>query len=171
MKHIEKLVDFENFKMNEMVLPVINIDEILNNVEEVRNNTQKKTLSVIFKTFEQYIDLVDKKQHHFKIHDIKGDIMNNNRISFDVYIYNDPDLEQIQKNIIFYAVSEFFLNLPTIVNVFGIDLNVASFIDKEELKNIITQKITKEETIKIITQIININYKGYINNCYIWSNE
>jgi len=157
--------------LNEINLPVIKIDEILNNVEEIKTNAQKRTLSVIFKTFEQYIDLADKKRHHFKIHDIRGDIMNNNRITFDVYIYNDMDIQQIQKNIVFYAISEFFMNLPTIINTFGMDLNVASFVNKEELKNVIEQKITKDDTIKIITQIINMNYKGYLNNCHVWSND
>lgn len=102
---------------------------------------------------------------------MSGDIMVNNRVTFDAFIFNDPDLEQIIKNIIYFGVSEFFVNLPDTINVFGIDMKVSSFINKDELKTVLEQNITKDETIRIITEVLGFKYDGYLHNCYVWSNK
>ena len=95
MKNIQPLNEFFNSeKLNEVKLPTMRLDEIIDDITQVNNNTLKRVLVSYYKTYDDYIDLTDKKKHFFKVHDMVGDIMNNNRVSFDVCIYEKQDLDR-----------------------------------------------------------------------------
>ena len=108
---MESIKNFEQFfeskKLYEMNLPVMKLTEIIDDVTVISDNTLKKVLVSFFKTYDEYIDVSDKKQHIFKVHDMVGDIMNNNRVSFDVCIFDKGDLDRIKINLVDVAISEF----------------------------------------------------------------
>jgi hypothetical protein len=108
-------------KLYEVNLPVMKLDEILDDVTQITNDTLKRVLVSFYKTYADYIDLNDKKKHLFKVHDMVGDIMNNNRVSFDVCIFEKGDLERIKENLVDFAIGEFHNELPNSLNIFGIN--------------------------------------------------
>lgn len=169
MKEVKSFDEFK--KLNEIKLPILKIDEILDDVSVIKNNTLRSVLVTFYKTFQDYIDLVSKKHHQFRINDLSGDILNNNRVSFDAYIYDINDINQIRKNIIDYSVGEFLSNLPLNINVFGMDLKTSSFINKEELKTSFEMTISLDETINIISAILNFKFESKFNDFYIFSSK
>ena len=172
MKNIKSLNEFFNSeKLNEVKLPTMKLDEIIDDVKHVNNNTLKRVLVSYFKTYDDYIDLTDKKKHLFKVHDMVGDIMNNNRVSFDVCIFDKDDLSRIKTNLVDFAIGEFHNELPNSLNIFGIDMKPSSFVNKEELKTVFDGIFINEEIVKIITGILGYNFDGQFNDFFIWSNK
>ena len=177
MKNMKNIQHINNFfesniqKLYEVNLPVMKIEEILDDVTQVNNDTLKRVLVSYFKVYDDYIDLTDKKKHLFKIHDMSGDIMNNNRVSFDVCIFEKQDLTQIKENLVDFAVGEFHSELPNTLNIFGIDMKPSSFINKEELKFVFEGIFVPEEIVKIISNILDYKYEGQFNDFFIFSNK
>ena len=170
MEH--NITKFTQYQMiNEMKLPIMKLDEILDEVSKVSNKTLKTVLVTYFKTYLEYIDLTDKSKHIFRINDMSGDILNNNRASFDVIIFDKNDIQQIKMNIIDYSVGEFYTTLPEEVDVFGISMKPSSFINKEELKVVFDGQITDQVTIDIISNVTKFNYLEQFNDFFIWSNK
>lgn len=164
---------FENFsqKLYEVNLPIMKLDEIIDDVTVVTNDTLKRVLVSYYKTYDDYIDVIDKKKHIFRIHDMTGDILNNNRVSFDVCIFDTQDIERIKNNLVDCAIGEFHKELPNTLNIFGLDLKPSSFINKEELKIVFQQVFVLEEVIKIINEILGWKVEGQFNDFYIFTNK
>lgn len=171
IQHIDKFFENKLEKLYEINLPVMKLSEILDDVTQVNDNTLKRVLVSYYKTYDDYIDLVDKKKHFFKVHDMIGDIMNNNRVSFDVCIYDKQDLERIKTNLVDFAIGEFHNELPNTLNIFGIDMKPSSFINKDELKTVFEGIFTHQEVVTIITNILGWKFDGQFNTFYIWSNK
>jgi len=164
---------FESFsqKLYEVKLPVIKLDEIIDDVTVITNDTLKRVLVSYYKTYDDYIDVTDKKKHLFKVHDMAGDILNNNRVSFDVCIFDKQDIDRIKKNLVDFAIGEFHKELPNSLNIFGIDVKPSSFINKEELKVVFEEVFLPQEVIKIIESILNWRFEGQFNDFYLWSSR
>jgi len=167
-----KIKKFSQYEvLNEMKLPIMKLEEILDDVSKVSNKALKTTLVTYFKTYLEYIDLTDKTKHIFRINDMTGDILNNNRTSFDAIIFDQFDIQQIKTNIIDYSVGEFYTTLPETVDVFGISMKPSSFVNKEELKNVFDGQITDQVTIDIISSVTGFKFMKKLNDFYIWSNQ
>jgi hypothetical protein len=163
------LIKFENFKsINEIHLPVFKIDEICNNIDKA-NVIHKRLLAVYYKCNEKFIDIINKDTHHFKVNDMSGNIMGNNRVVFDAFVYSDTEIKQISDNLVEYSVNEFMKLLPNELNIFGIELKPESFIDKEKIKEIFVAMFIEKEVIRVITEILNLDYKGKTTIFHIWS--
>ena len=169
MENMKKFSDFET--LNEMKLPILKLDEILDDVSKVSNKTLKTVLVTFFKTYLEYIDLTDKNKHIFRINDMTGDILNNNRASFDAIIFDQFDIQQIKTNIIDYSVGEFYSTLPESVDVFGVSMKPSSFINKEELHSVFEGQITDQAAIDIISNVTGFKFLKHFNDFYIWSNQ
>ena len=171
-RYIRNITKFTNYNtINEMKLPIMKLDEILDEVSKVSNKTIKTVLVTFFNIHLEYIDLTDKSKHIFRINDMSGDILNNNRASFDVIIFDKNDIQQIKMNIIDYSIGEFYTTLPEEVDVFGVSMKPSSFINKDELKTVFEGQITDQVTIDIISNITKFNYLDKFNEFFIWSNK
>jgi hypothetical protein len=162
---------FNNFKpLNEITLPTLKIDEILDDVP-TSTSLMKNVLATYYKTYEEYIDIVDKNKHIYKIYDLSGEIMNNNRSYFNSCIFEKQDIHKIKQNIIDYSIGEFHYNLPNNLNIFGIDLKPSSFINKEDLKMSFDNTITIQDTLNIIGNILGYERMEQFNDFYIWTSK
>ena len=169
-----KFNDFLNEEyqlLTEMKLPIMKLDEILDGVTKVSNKTIKTVLVTYFKTYIEYIDLTDKKKHIFRVNDMTGDVLNNNRISFDVIVFDKSDLMTIKQNMIKFSISEFYSTLPATVNVFGIDMKPSSFINKEELNTVFEAQITNQVVADTIAGVTGFKFEKKFNDFYIWTNK
>jgi hypothetical protein len=173
---MEKTKTFEEFfvkgeKLYEIALPIMKIDEILQGVTPIQHDTAQKVIAAHYGTYTEYIDVVDKKRHHFKVNDMKGDVLNSNRVTFDVVCFYNSEMQQVRNNIINFAVSEFYMNIPEFLDIFGISLKPNSFINKEELKATFEGSIPIEHVIEIITNLLGYKYEGIKNDHYIWEKK
>jgi len=161
---------FDSKPINEINIPLIKIDELLDNIDQA-DNSYKKAVSQKYKSYEQYIDLVDKKKHHFKVHDMSGDIMGTNAVTFDVLCFTDNDVDTIRQNIIKYCIGDFFNQLPETLNIFGINMNPSSYVNKQTLNDTFTNTISTEQAINTIGMITGFYYDKKIDTFNVWTNK
>ena len=70
MKEILNITKFTEWNsLNEFQIPNVKLDEFFYNIK-LAGNKYTKTLIDYYKTYEQYIDLMDKKKHQYKINDM-----------------------------------------------------------------------------------------------------
>ena len=160
----------EWISLKEFVIPNVKLDEFLYNIKTA-NNKYIKTIVDYYKTYEQYVDLIDKRKHMFKINDISGDILGTECVVFKCIIFDREDIENIRENLITFALSDFYTDIPDSVDVFGIKLKPLSFINKESLKYSFQQTITFETVLNVITNLSDLNYENEYTGYYIWSNK
>lgn len=151
-------------------IPKMKLIEVLGGVDKASDNC-KKMLITFFKTYDTYIDHIDKGQHLFRVNDMSGDILNTNRVAFGVYIFKKNDIETIRQNIINVALSEYYTALPERLVVFGLELNTYSYVDKDALKITFDGAITTESTINIISEMTGYGYEGEHYDYSIWSDR
>jgi len=167
-----KIIKFSEFDViNEMKLPIMKLDELLDEVSKISNNTLKSVLVAYYKTYMEYIDLTDKTKHIFRVNDMTGDVLNNNRISYDVMIFDEADLQTIIKNTVDYSIGEFYNSLPNTIDVFGNVMNPSSFINKDELRDVFNGQLPEKSIIDIISGVTGFKYDNKYNTYYIWNNK
>lgn len=171
MKETLNITKFTEWKsINEFQLPNVKLEDFLYNIKIL---TPKYTKVIIdyYKTYEQFVDVVDKRKHQYKVNDLSGDILNSERVVFKCVIFDKEDIENIRENIITFSLSEFYSDIPDSINVFGISMKPLSFIDKESVKYSFQQIVTFDTVLNIITSLSNLNYENEYNNYYIWSDK
>ena len=154
----------------EFQIPNVKLDEFFYNIK-LATSKYTKTLVDYFKTYEQYIDLIDKKKHQYKINDMSGDILGTEKVVFKCSIFDKEDIENIRENLVTFALSEFYSDIPDSLNVFGIMMKPLSFIDKEKVKYSFQQTITFDTTINVISTLGNMIYDNEFNGYYIWTDK
>lgn len=168
IKKFDKYFEGKSEKIYEFKLPISKIDEILHDVPQINKNTYKSVLTGYYKTYDEYIDLIDKKKHLFKINDMTGDIMNNSRVVFDVIIFEKNDLEKIKDNIVEFSIGEFYTLMPNNLDVFGIVMKPTTFLDREELKSVFEQNIDINMTKDIVSNVTGFQFEKQFNDFFIW---
>ena len=171
MKEILNITKFTEWNsLMEFQIPNVKLDEFFYNIKTA-GKKHKNTLINYYKSYEQYIDLVDKRKHLFKINDLSGDILGTERVVFKSMIFDKEDIENIRENLVTFAMSEFYTDIPDSLNVFGIIVKPLSFIDKEGVKYAFQQTITFDTTLNVISTLGNMVYENEFNGYYIWSDK
>ncbi len=165
---IKKYTEYD--PINEFQVPNVKIDEFLYNIK-FAGKSHKNVLLTQYKTFDQYVDLIDKKKHVFKVNDLSGDILNSERVVFKSIVFDKDDIENIKENIVTYALSDFYSDMPDMLDIFGIQIKPITFIDKDAVKTTFEQIITFDQTITIISELSKFTYEGELNGFYIWSDK
>lgn len=156
--------------INEFKIPNVKLDDFLYNIK-FTSKSYTNILTSYYNTFEQYVDLVDKKKHLFKVNDLSGDILNSERVVFKVMVFTKSDIEHIQENIVTYCLSDFYSDIPDSLDIFGIKLKPLSFIDKKAVKVTFEQTVTFDQTITIISDLSGFKYESELNGFYIFSDK
>lgn len=166
--NIQKFTEWS--PLHEFQIPNVKLDEFFYNIKTAGN----KYLNVLveyYKTYDQYVDLMDKRKHLFKVNDMSGDILGSERVVFKCYIFDKEDIENIRENIVTFALSEFYSDIPDSLNVFGISMRPLSFIDKDSVKFSFQQTITFDTTLNVISTLSEMKYEGEYNGYYIWTDK
>jgi len=154
-----------------IVIPGIKIDEFIKDIDKA-GKEYKNILAGFYNTYENYIDIEDENKHIFKINDLTGDILNNNRVAFNSMVFEENQLnEKIKENIVLLSTQEFYSNLPNMINIYGIDIKPISFINKDELEFTFEGAITTQEVIRILSQSSGYKYDGEKDGYHIWSKK
>lgn len=170
-KEVKKFKDYFNNIINENENSgLMNMDDIVDGITPLRKS-HKQVISSKFNIPYDYIEIISKRKHQFKVHDMKGDVLGNARVSFDVYVFSDDDLQKITNNIEDYCVDEYCNRLPDTIDVIGIKLSPVAFIDKQKLKESVEKVITNKQTISIINQLTKIEYESKYGDFNIWTNK
>ena len=171
MKETFNITKFTEWSsLNEFQIPNVKLDEFFYNIK-LAGPKYTKTLVSYYKTYEQYLDLMDKKKHQYKVNDLSGDILGTEKVVFKCSIFDKEDIENIRENLVSFALSEFYSDIPDSLNVFGIVVNPLSFIDKEALKYTFQQTITFDTTLNVISTLGGMTYENEFNGYYIWSDK
>lgn len=169
-KDILKFNQYFSLNENKYYIPNVKLDEFLKNVEYAKG-AHIKAIEAYYNTYEQYISIEDKKKHFFKVNDITGDILNNNRVVLKAYCFHDNDLDVIKKNVIDYVMNSFYSELPENFNLFNINIPTVSYIDKTKLKEDLDENISKDTITKIISIVTKSEIKGVQNDFVIFEKK
>ena len=156
--------------LHEFQIPNVKLEEFFYNIK-LAGPKYTKTIVEYYKTYDQYVDLMDKKKHQYKINDLSGDILGTERVVFKCFLFDKEDIENIRENLVSFALSEFYSDLPDSLDVFGIKMKPLSFIDKEALKYSFQQTITFDTTLNVISTLGSMTYENEFNGYYIWSDK
>ena len=171
MKEILNITKFTEWRsLNEFQIPNVKLEEFFYNIK-LAGPKYTKILIDYYKSYEQYIDIIDKKKHMYKINDLSGDILGTERVVFKCFIFDKEDIENIRENLVTYALSEFYSEIPDSLNVFGIMTKPLSFIDKEAVKYTFQQTITFDTALNVISTLSKMTYENEFNGYYIWSDK
>lgn len=171
MKETLNITKFTEWNsLNEFQIPNVKLDEFFYNIK-LASPKYTKMIVDYYKSYEQYIDLIDKKKHLYKINDLSGDILGTERVVFKCRIFDKEDIENIRENLVTFAMSEFYSDIPDSLNVFGIAMKPLSFIDKEAVKYSFQQTITFDTTLNVISTLGEMTYENEFNGYYIWSDK
>ena len=168
INNIQKFTEWNS--LLEFQIPNVKLEEFFYNIK-LAGTKYTKTLVDYYKSYEQYIDIIDKKKHLYKINDMSGDILGTERVVFKSRIFDKEDIENIRENLVTFALSEFYSDLPDMIDVFGIKAKPLSFIDKEKVKYSFQQTITFDTTLNVISTIGEMTYENEYNGYYIWSDK
>ena len=150
MKNINEITKFTDWSpLYEFQIPNVKLDEFFYNIK-LAGPKYKKVLIDYYKSYDQYIDLMDKKKHQYKVNDMSGDILGSERVVFKCSIFDKEDIENIRENLVTFALSEFYNDIPDSLDVFGIKMKPLSFIDKDKVKYSFQQTITFDTTLNVI---------------------
>lgn len=156
---------FKNNINESFVIPGIKIDDIIKGLSDMCDE-YKKIVANHFNTDYKYVDKEDIRL--FKLNDLTGDILRNNRVILKVFIIHDDDVEQIRNNITDIIIKEFLSTLPNHLDIFSIEIKPSSFINIDDLTFTISNLITNEKIIDIIKNITDTMYKGYIDGYWLF---
>ena len=171
MKNINEITKFSDWSpLYEFQIPNVKLDEFFYNIK-IAGAKYTKILVDYYKTYEQFIDLLDKKKHLYKINDMSGDILGTEKVVFRAYIFDKEDIENIRENLVSFALSEFYSDIPDSLNILGINIKPLSFIDKEAAKYTFQQTITFDTTLNVISTLGEMTYENETNGYYIWSDK
>jgi hypothetical protein len=171
MKETLSITKFTEWSsLNEFLIPNVKLDEFLYNIK-LAAPKYTKVLTNYYKTPVQYVELVNKKQHEYKINDMSGDILGTEKVVFKCVIFDKEDIENIRENLVTFALAEFYREIPDSLNVFGITMKPLSFINKDTLKSTFQQNITFDTTLNIISTLGKMTYENEFNGYYIWSDK
>ena len=171
MKETLNITKFTEWSsLNEFQIPNVKLDEFFYNIK-LAGPKYTKMLVDYYKSYEQYIDLIDKKKHQYKVNDMSGDILGTERVVFKSVIFDKEDIENIRENLVTFALSEFYHEIPDSLDVFGIQMKPLSFIDKEKVKYSFQQTITFDTTLNVISTLGQMTYENEFNGYYIWSDK
>jgi Zn finger protein HypA/HybF involved in hydrogenase expression len=161
---------WDNFftRLNEASITILKLEELVSGLDPVSMG-YKKVLTHQFKTNIEYIDIIDKSKHQFRVNDIRGDIMNSNRVMFDVLIYNLSDLTHIQTNLVKACMEDFYRQIPENLDIFGIGLKPETYIDDHALEQHFKTHITLDETVKSIGSISGYKYEAKVDDYFIFT--
>jgi hypothetical protein len=157
-------------QLNEFLIPNVKLEEFFYNIK-LAGNKYTNVIINYYKTYEQYVDLIDKKKHLYKINDLSGDILGSERVVFKSMIFDKEDIENIRENLVTFALSEFYTDIPDSLNVFGISMKPLSFIDKDAVKYSFQQTITFDTTLNVISTLSEMKFENENNNYYIWTDK
>lgn len=161
--------EYCNSIINEFKIPTKNINDVMDNVDSADDIKYKNKLALYFKTNTNFIDCVDAKKHHFQINDISGNIMNSDRVVIDAIIFERNDIEIIHNNIIDYGINEFYMMLPTSIDVFGVSIKPSTFINRNELKKSLIKSIDPQVVIDFLSNITKLKFKDKFDTYFIFS--
>ena len=151
-----------------LIIPGLRLDQFLGGLDPA-TKVHKNVLAMFFNTYENYVDMDNPQDHIFKINDLTGDILNNGRVQFNAMIFGQQELESvIRNNIVKLAMTEFYDNLPNMINIFGIEMKPVSFIHKDDLQVTFESLLTIDELKRIITAVSGYSAVGERDGYFIW---
>ena len=168
INNIQKFTEWNS--LLEFQIPNVKLDEFFYNIK-IAGPKYTKMLIQYYKSYEQYVDLLDKKKHQYKINDMSGDILGTEKVVFKCFIFDKEDIENIRENLVSFALSDFYSNLPDSLDILGIKIKPLSFIDKEAAKYTFEQTITFDTTLNVISTLGEMTYENEFNGYYIWSDK
>lgn len=168
INNIQKFTEWNSIL--EFQIPNVKLEEFFYNIK-LAGPKYTKMLVDYYKSYEQYIELLDKKKHLYKINDLAGDILGTERVVFKSYIFDKEDIENIRENLVTFALSEFYSDIPDSLNILGIMIKPLSFIDKDAVKYTFQQTITFDTTLNVISTLGQMTYENEFNGYYIWNDK
>ena len=94
INNIQKFTEWNS--LLEFQIPNVKLDEFFYNIK-LAGPKYTKVLVDYYKSYEQYIDLMDKKKHLYKINDLSGDIMGTERVVFNAIYLIKKILKILEK--------------------------------------------------------------------------
>lgn len=171
MKETYDIINFTKWNnIREFKIPNVRLEDFLYNTKNAGPKSTK-IIAQYYKAHEDYVDLVDKKKHLYNVSDLTGDILGNERVKFKCMIFDKEDIEKIQENFVDYAYSDFWKEIPEMLNIFGISISPRSYFKKDDVKFTFKETITFDTVLNVVGELSEMIFEGEVQGFYIWSTK
>lgn len=166
-----KIIKFNEYLNENYIIPNedLTIEYLFNDIEY--SEEDKDIIASYFKTKEDYIESSDPKYCVYSVVDFKADVLKNNRVSFNVLILSDYQIEKMKNSIIRKVINGVFSEIPDTIDYMGIRVKPHTMMDKGVLKESVEKLVTTQEVINILNTLTKYNYVDKYSNYYLWKKE
>lgn len=165
-----KIVKFNQF-VNESAIVLdsndITVEYLFTDLEYSEDD--KDILATFFKTKQEYIESKNPKYCAYSVTDFQADVLKNNRVSFDVVILSQHQLDKMRENVVKKIVSGSLSQVPEQIDYMGVRIKPLTLMDKGKLKESIEKLISTEEIMNLVTTLTKYTFVNkYGEDYFIW---
>lgn len=128
-------------------------------------------LAGFFNTNKEFIEVVSSEYCVYTITDFKADITRNNRTRTNILLLSDIQVSRMKENVNKRILTGIYNQIPTEVQYMGIQVSPHSVLDKQKIKDAISEIVDKN-IIDIISKVTKYDFvDNYNETYYIWKKE
>lgn len=134
-------------------------------------NDDMDILAGFFNTNKEFIEVVSREYCVYTITDFKSDITRNNRTRTNILLLSDIQVGRMKENVNKRILTGIYNQIPTEVQYMGIQVSPHSVLDKQKIKDAISEIVDKN-IIDIISKVTKYDFVDKYNETYfIWKKE
>ena len=166
-----KIVRFKEYLNEGVIIPNedLTVEYLFNDIEF--SEQDKDIIASYFDTKEEYIESHDPQYCVYSVVDFKADVLKNNRVSFNVLILSDYQIEKMKNSIVKKIVNGVFSEIPEQIDYMGVSVKPHTLMDKGVLKESVEKLVTTSEVVNILTKLTKYNYVDKYGNYYLWKKQ
>ena len=134
-------------------------------------NDDMDILAGFFNTNKEFIEVVSRDYCVYTITDFKSDITRNNRTRTNILLLSDIQVGRMKENVNKRILTGIYNQIPTEVQYMGIQVSPHSVLDKQKIKDAISEIVDKN-ILDIISKVTKYDFVEQYNETYfIWKKE
>lgn len=134
-------------------------------------NDDMDILAGYFNTSPEFIEVKSRDYCVYILSDFKTDISKNNRMNTEILLLSDIQISRMKENVNKRILTGIYNQIPTEVQYMGIQVSPHTVLDKQRIKDAISEIVDKN-ILDVITKVSKFDYVGIYNETYyIWKKE
>lgn len=170
-----KIIKFNDYNVDNLHESIIipnedlTVEYLFNDIEH--SDQDIDIIASFFDTKKDFIQSIDPQFNVYSVSDFKADVLNNNRISFNVLVLEEHQILKIKNSIVKKIINGIYSEIPEEIDYMGIRVKPHTLMDKGVLKESVEKLVTNQEVLNVVSNLTKYKYVNNYNNYHIWKKE